>query len=318
MFKKKIIARISNGFGNQLFLYATSYAFARSLHYKLLLDIKSGFRNLGKFENKNAKHSHYLPKFELSVFNLSSSLAPDSLCFNSKFGNVKRKFFSILNPLVTKKRFIREKRDHKKNTRFNKNILNNVFNDTLYVEGYYESERYFLNYRTDLLNEFTFRSPVSCNHDYLKLINNSNSVSIALRRNRFSETFTDSQNDIKVNKSKMFDIEQSKYILNSINFFKKKIDNPTFFIFSDDFTDIEKLIPNNKNIHFISDFNTNKIVEDFYLMLQCKHFIVGPTTFHWWAAWLSKSNNTICVRPQNAFLNPSSNSDFWPSTWSAV
>ena len=46
MVEKKIIARISNGFGNQLFIYAASYAFSKSLNYNLYLDVKSGMKKL--------------------------------------------------------------------------------------------------------------------------------------------------------------------------------------------------------------------------------------------------------------------------------
>ena len=106
MFEKKLITRISNGFGNQLFLYAASYAFSKSLNYKLLLDVKSGLKKLGKFKNENEKFNHYLPKFELSVFNLSSSIAPDYLCFDTKLGYLKRKILTLIEPFVQKKKFI--------------------------------------------------------------------------------------------------------------------------------------------------------------------------------------------------------------------
>ena len=55
MFEKKIIARISNGFGNQLFIYAASYAFSKSRKYDLLLDIKSVMKKLRKFNTTDHK-----------------------------------------------------------------------------------------------------------------------------------------------------------------------------------------------------------------------------------------------------------------------
>ena len=318
MVEKKIIARISNGFGNQLFIYAASYAFSKSLNYNLYLDVKSGMKKLKKFNNHDKKFSHYIPKFELSIFKLSATVAPDYLCFNSKMGYLKRKIFSFIDPFIEQKKFIIEYKDIKKITRFDNSFLKNTFNKILYVEGYFESEKYFSNYQRDLCKEFTFKNPVTCNENYLDLINNSNSVSIALRRNRYSEPFSDNKSLAKIKKSNDFDLEQSKYVLNAIEYFNKKINNPIFFVFSDDFTDIYKLIPKNKNIFLVNEFKNNKIVEDFYLMGKCKHFIVGPTTFHWWAAWLSRNNNKICLRPKLPFLNPSGNSDFWPSSWIAI
>ena len=56
---------------------------------------------------------------------------------------------------------------------------------------------------------------------------------------------------------------------------------------------------------------------DFYLFKFAKHFIVGPSSFHWWGAWLNTNENKICVRPPNS-LNPSNNTDFWPDSWKKI
>ena len=48
-----------------------------------------------------------------------------------------------------------------------------------------------------------------------------------------------------------------------------------------------------------------------------KHFIVGPTSFHWWGAWLNQNPDKICLRlPED--LNPSNNKDFWPESWITI
>ena len=49
---------------------------------------------------------------------------------------------------------------------------------------------------------------------------------------------------------------------------------------------------------------------------HCKYFIVSPSTFSWWGAWLSKRKGKICVRPKN--LNVSNNKDFWPKDWKSI
>ena len=53
-----------------------------------------------------------------------------------------------------------------------------------------------------------------------------------------------------------------------------------------------------------------------FLFQYAKHFIVGPSTFHWWGAWLNKSPNKICLRPSN--INPSNNENFWPKDWISI
>ena len=70
-----------------------------------------------------------------------------------------------------------------------------------------------------------------------------------------------------------------------------------------------------KKFTFVKNDTKNKAVLDFYLMRQCKYFIVGPTTFHWWAAWLCDSEKKIIICPKDPDLNLSSNLNFWPESW---
>ena len=74
MTKKKLICRISNGFGNQMFMYAASYSFSKQLNCKLFLDTFSGInQDIKKTVKKGFKH--YKPRYELSVFNLTTLLS---------------------------------------------------------------------------------------------------------------------------------------------------------------------------------------------------------------------------------------------------
>ena len=42
---KNLIIKISNGFGNQMFLYASAYAFSKKLGYNLLIDDETGIEH---------------------------------------------------------------------------------------------------------------------------------------------------------------------------------------------------------------------------------------------------------------------------------
>ena len=101
------------------------------------------------------------------------------------------------------------------------------------------------------------------------------------------------------------------YIMRAVNFFDNKIKNPKYLVWSNDFNGLRQYFNKNK-FTFVNNSN-NKIISDFFLFTKCKYFIVGPTSFHWWGAWLSEFKNKICVRPKN--INQSNNKDFWPQQW---
>jgi len=100
----------------------------------------------------------------------------------------------------------------------------------------------------------------------------------------------------------------------AINYFKSKIKNPKFLIWSNDFSNLDKYFDN--NFMFVQNSNKKKDLVDLYLLTKCKYFIVAPSTFSWWGAWLSKRKGKICVRPKN--LNVSNNKDFWPENWNPI
>lgn len=310
---KKIIARISNGFGNQMFIYAAAFCLAKKLNRKLELDISSGLRSL-IIKNLKKKFKHFNPKFELNCFNISSKITNKNNCYNNFFSQILRKFYIHTDFLKIKKKFIIESKNSNKITYYNERGFDNLYlQDKVYFEGYFECEKYFVDCKKYLIKEFSLKRKVDCNIFFKKQILNSNSVSMVIRADRFNERTSDDLQVSNILKSKNFELKQYKYIVRSMNYFKNIISNPKFFIFSDNIPKIKHMFSNTKNVIFIDQFNKNKVIEDYYLMSLCKHFAVGPTTFHFWPAWLSNYKNKIILRPKN--MNPSNNRDFWPIDW---
>ena len=161
-----------------------------------------------------------------------------------------------------------------------------------------------------MINEFKIKNDcIDLKNHLIKDLKHNESVSICIRQNRFSEGKTTDKK-----KSSQFTKDTIDYINRAVSFFKKRINNPKFFVWSDDFSNLNEYF-NDNEFTFIKNFN-NKILNDFYLFQFSKHFIVGPTTFHWWGAWLNENPNKICLYPSN--INPSNNTDFWPENWISV
>ena len=302
--KNKLIVRLSNNLGNQMFMYASAYVFAKKLNRDFFYD------------DETAYQSSNLYKYNLDIFKISSTKAPNNLKFLNKSGYIKRKFLKYFDNFYSSKMFYVEPRDRNKNTSFNDKILSGNFRDKLFVEGHFESEKYFNSHINEIKSEFSFKNYKSFeNNQIFNSIKNSESVSICVRQNRFSErkraiTSKDDENSL------IFTKDQVKYIEKSINLIKSKVTNPKFFLWSNDLKGLNNYFPDNQ----FTSVSTNKVDYDLFLMSQSKHSIVIPSSFNWWGAWLGKSSKSIVVRPSNDHFSNFNvnNKDFWPKDWLVV
>lgn len=295
-----IIAKISEGLGNQLFMYANAYTISRKFDLNLCLDPYSGY------------YKNNIRSYMLNNFNISSKIASSEWIFSNNYRNLIKKIKIKCDFFKKKKSFLFESKDKNKFTKFSSIKLDN-FNDQIYIDGNFESEKYFSDYRNDLLNEFSFKKDMS-NNKYLDIIKKHNVVSISIRQNRYSERRNNKFDQNSISKSQDFVAKTVDYIYQAIKLISSKVNNPKFLLWSNDFTGLEQYFPTNEFLYVINP--EDKILNDFYLLTQCKYFIVGPSTFSWWGAWLSNNESKICIRPKN--INPSNNIDFWPESWISI
>tara|TARA_B100000029_G_scaffold512068_1_gene607748 strand:- start:401 stop:1336 length:936 start_codon:yes stop_codon:yes gene_type:complete len=306
---QKIILRLSNEMGNQMFMYAAGYAFGKKLNRELLLDNETAF-----MEKKN------ISKYRLNDFEITGKIAPNDLKFLSSIGYIKKKILKKIDKFKRYKNFYIEKKDENKVTFFDDSFLNEKYANNLFIEGHFESEKYFKEFKNEIRNEFIFKNIDSYkNNLYYNMIKNSNSVSICIRQNRFSEK-NRKINDDDIQNSKSFTNEQIVYIKKCIDIIKSKIDKPKFFVWSNDYTNLEHAFPEDnftlvKNKENIS--NDKRVSLDLFLMSQAKNHIVVPSSFNWWGCWLSNNSKSIVIRPSpnNFKYFKVNNNDLWPESW---
>ena len=250
---KKLVVRISEGLGNQFFMYANAYSLSKKLGYELFIDNHSAYK-------KVKIRSFLLDQFKIESKFISPSESPNNL-FNYLIYKINKK----TDTLRSKKKFIIERKYLKKSTKY-EDYSNLSFDDTIFVEGYFESEKYFKEYKNDIKRQFQIKH---INLDDLFLspnqIKNENSVSIAIRQHRFSEKQKDK---ISIEKSNLFVKNTIRYIYKAIEVIKSKIEHPKFYIFSNDTTDLQNFFPSHKNFIIINHL-TNKPLNDFYLSTLC-------------------------------------------------
>jgi hypothetical protein len=97
---------------------------------------------------------------------------------------------------------------------------------------------------------------------------------------------------------------------------KERLDNPTFFIFSDEPTLAKSQYPDERQFTVI-DINAGAdSFRDIELMAHCKHHIIANSSFSWWGAWLGQHQRQIVVAPSVWFAGSSEAvNDIYQPNW---
>lgn len=280
-----IVSNIIGGLGNQMFQYSLGFSLAKKLNTSLFLDISS-------FKNPNiyAKRQYELKIFEIDNLFIKS---------NNLINLVNSIFHLKVNPYLCKS--VREVA-----TKYNSSILKK--SGRLYLDGYWQSYKYFSDYEQDIANIYKFRAPLSTQTlKKAQEINKNNSISIHVRRGDYvADTST----------NKHHGTCSQSYYQRSIEYISKKVKNPTFYIFSDDPDWVKKNITIKQKTVYITHNKTNDSWQDMYLMSKCKHNIIANSSFSWWGAWLNSNINKIIIAPRKWFRDTSIDTrDLIPPDW---
>ena len=124
-------------------------------------------------------------------------------------------------------------------------------------------------------------------------IASTNSVSIHVRRGDY----------LQPNMRPTFgDICTIGYYQEAVDYIRQKVENPQFFVFSDDPDWVKENLPLQDAVYI--DWNKGKeSFRDMQLMSGCKHHIIANSSFSWWGAWLNQSAEKLVVCPAKWFHN---------------
>ncbi|WP_316632838.1 alpha-1,2-fucosyltransferase [uncultured Flavobacterium sp.] len=175
---------------------------------------------------------------------------------------------------------------------------------TFYYGGWH-TEKYFVESKKTIEEAFEFTAPNDKeNIDCIKKINETNSVSIHVRRGDF----------LNADNINLFgNVCTKEYFAKAIAKMESEISNPIFFVFSNDLEWVkENLVIN--NVTYVSWNSGINSWKDMYLMCLCKHNIIANSTFSWWGAWLNKNSDKIVLSPSR-FLKNDTFTDVYPDSW---
>ncbi len=289
-----IVTKLIGGLGNQMFQYAV----ARNLAYKNNSEVKL---DINHYKIKVLPHGLPYRPYDLSVLKLKENIATEkdlSLFKSNSTGLLERGLKKIKN-IISAPRVIYEPHFN-----FYPQLLNEKGN--IYIDGYWQCEKYFLEIENIIRDEFQIKhSLTSEGFEMLEKIKSTNSICLNIRRQELASN---------PNLNIFIGLE---YIQKTIKYMNEKISNPHFFIFSDELDWVKQnvKIPYDHTI-VESNLYGEKFKDCLYLMTHCKHFIIPNSSFGWWAAWLGSDKDKKVVAPEKWLIDPKYNTkDIIPSNW---
>lgn len=274
-----IITRLMGGLGNQMFQYAFGLYLAKINNTKLYID--TSLLAEEKPEVKYAVHRDFdLDMFDIEFAHINSNILFDYGCTNN--GNLIKKVVRKIRNIVLEKPNILIQNSHD----FEKEHLK--AKDNLCIVGRWQSDRYFNNNKEQVIKSFIFKDQLLAKNEiYASEIINSNSVAIHFRRGDYvSNEFY----------SKNIGALQIDYYKKAIEYLKQKVNNPKFYIFSDDINWVKSNFTGDNFTYVSQEKNKRGMKEDLHLISLCKNHIISNSTFAWWGAYLANGN--IVVAPK--------------------
>ncbi len=280
-----IIVRFHGGLGNQMF----EYAFYRYMTNKYGADNVIG--DMTWFDRNYSEHQGYELK---KVFDIDIPAIDYKTL--AKIHEYYPRYHRFAGFRYLSRKYAKYKNKHLKPTGEyimdfgpSQYIHNDAFdkldtNKDYYIEGVFCSDAYIKYYENQIKKELTFKPNYSQHtKDMLPKIEETNSVAIHVRRGDYV--------------GNVFDIVTPDYYRQAVNYIRERVENPVFFVFSDDMDYIKA------NFDFLGDcvpvHNCGKdSFQDMYLISRCRHMIIANSSFSYFGALLGEKDNTIVIAPK--------------------
>lgn len=290
-----IIIKLQGGLGNQMFQYAAARRLAIINHTSLKLDT-------------TALVNDELRSYALNSFNIYEEFVTQrELNFIYRLIGWRRRILQLV-PAAT---IIWDKYVPWKIVQEiqAQNVDSTVIRakGNVYLDGYWQSEKYFIDIQDIIRGEFSFKSHIFASKSEIKeLIANTHSIGLHIRRGDYIANSSINQSHGTC------DLSYYRY---AVDFFARRISIPHFFVFSDDPAWCKQNLILDHPVTVVSQSYSNSDHEDLQLMSQCQHQIIANSTFSWWAAWLNPNPEKIVIAPQRWFRQRCTPNDLIPVEW---
>lgn len=260
-----IIARVYGGLGNQLFIYATARAMALRMEQPLLLDPHNGYAD-----------DRFGRCFQLPLFNIEADILPAAAAatYNplTRRHYWRRKINRCL-PLPLRS-FVEERKA------FIPGLRSLRGGRVRYLDGYWQSERYFDDCADTLRRELRLRQPVRPHTRELGTrMQEQDSICLHARR---------------VDYGHLLDAD---YYHRAAERIVTPGMQPVFYIFSDSMDWARQNLNLPGTVHYVEGNGEEHNYEDLWLMNRCRYHIIANSSFSWWGAWLKDDPAATVIAP---------------------
>lgn len=302
----KIIMALQGGLGNQMFQYAAGKAAALRTGADLLFDFSWLIRWREKLDTSRDYELHHFPalvNLQSADFKLCGKLGLIDHFDLSLSGKFNRCLSRAVRCLTGRKSFICD-------PGYYLELSKQTLQGDVYLDGYWQSERYFADIAEVIRTDFTFPAMTgSRNLELSKRILESHSpVSLHVRRG-------DYVNNAKTAKFHG-GICSMEYYQKAVQMIQGISENPLFVVFSDDpsWVRINFTLP--PNTVYVDWNSGSKSFQDMQLMASCSHHIIANSSFSWWGAWLGRNPEKTVIAPARWFNGDlSDGSGVVPEQW---
>lgn len=237
---------------------------------------------------------HYKNASEMVIEKINSCKPIVSILRGYWYPREKHKILLFLSLIYNKIKRICHKSDCEKDTY--PLFYNNKFFSIYYDEFNHTSDKYIGagKDKKKLIEIFQFPDFTDGRNIKLaELMQKTESVAMHIRRS-----------DHMYDNAQLF---EDGYFKKAVNYIKKNVKNPIFFLFSDEPDWCKKNfkmlgLEENDNVTFVDWNNGSQSFKDMQLMTYCKHNILAISSFSWWGYYLSNQREKIVCAPKKYWL----------------
>ena len=302
-----IISWLTGGLGNQMFQYAAGLALAEHRRTVLKLDA-TWYRDDPAYEAHN--------RYALSCLNITEQLATQEEIDRVR-GVTLTRTERWSAALARALRLYRYANRHAAPANWHRPPTAHFYPeffaqpDNTYLNGMFQSEKFFAPVADLLRCHFSFRYPPQPEVDALAArIRSGPSAAIHFRRGDYIRNTTFNS---------QLGVIGPDYYARAVRLLRERSPHATLYIFSDDIEAVAReFIPTGPHV-FVRCVAHWHPWDKIRLMSLCEHIAIANSTFSWWAAWLNTAPHKLVIAPQPWFVGPDkANSDIVPASWTSL